>query len=266
MARTTFIEYLKLKKLAPKTIKDYNFYFEKMEIMGYEFNQDMVDKLLIRWNNFSCRAFIKNYISYLKRKNVNVSNIEIPKLSGREQIKKPKIMDKEEVIMIADNMPNERYKLMVLLNYYGALRSGELVRVKPLDFEWKDFGGQPCKLTIPITKGGKFRVIPIPSELAIRIRKYITNNPMGKDDTIFKIKVGAYRKQLRKLGKRLEMILFPHLFRHSFASYLVENKWRIEEVQEFLGHKDISTTRIYIQLNPELLIGKYSTLMRTERF
>jgi site-specific recombinase XerD len=78
--------------------------------------------------------------------------------------------------------------------------------------------------------------------------------------------VGAYRKQLRKLGKRLEMILFPHLFRHSFASYLVENKWRIEEVQEFLGHKDISTTRIYIQLNPELLIGKYSSLMRTERF
>ena len=117
-------------------------------------------------------------------------------------------------------------------------------------------------------KGAKERIILITDRAKDYLQKYIEYArplvakgyelpPVSDDSPVFINKTG-YRLQTRMVRNVINEIVekielpkkvTPHMFRHSFATHLIENGADLRVVQELLGHASISNTQIYTHIS-----------------
>ena len=93
--------------------------------------------------------------------------------------------------------------------------------------------------------------------------KNLAKDPRG-DDTLFRhhLHTSTIQKAIRKAGQQsgIPKRVSPHVFRHSFATHLLEANYDIRTIQQLLGHKDVRTTMIYTHVANRNMLGVRSPL------
>ena len=123
-------------------------------------------------------------------------------------------------------------------------------------------------------KGAKERIVLIPDKTKEILTNYIENvsdlickTPHQGESPLF-INNNGYRLQNQSIRKALKTVVesielnkhvTPHIFRHSFATRLIEKGADLRVVQELLGHASISNTQIYTHVSMERLKTVYET-------
>ena len=155
-----------------------------------------------------------------------------------------------------------RDRALMELLYSSGLRLAELVGLDVTSLDLKD------RLVRVLGKGSKARIVPVGRFAAEAVQRWLTervNLARSGEAALFVGRNGkrlgprAVQSRIAYWARRqgLGVPVHPHLFRHSFASHLLESSGELRGVQELLGHADISTTQVYTHLDFQHLARIY---------
>jgi len=156
----------------------------------------------------------------------------------------------------------DRDRAILELLYSSGLRLAELTDLNLGDVDMHD-------ATVRVTgKGNKDRVVPVGRQALKALRQWeITRADLADPDerALFvsnrgsRISPRSVQSRVKHWAKQqgIDSNVYPHLFRHSFATHVLESSHDLRGVQELLGHANISTTQIYTHLDFQHLAQIY---------
>ena len=178
----------------------------------------------------------------------------------------PETLDADQMSRLltfrTDDTLSVRDKAIMELFYSSGLRLSELVDLDLADVDLRD-------RTVRVTgKGNKTRMVPIGrfavDALVAWLKERSAIAAAGEDALFVSQRGGrllqrAVQVRIDRWAKLqgLGVHLHPHMFRHSFATHLLESSQDLRAVQELLGHANISTTQVYTHLDFQHLAKIY---------
>jgi len=211
-------------------------------------------------------AAVRSFCEFLVREGVLRSNpgIDIKAPKGRKRL--PETLDADQMARLlefrTDDRLDTRDKALMELLYSSGLRLSELVQLDLHDLDLKD------RTVRVLGKGSKTRIVPVGGHAAKALGSWLKERvALAAPDELAVFvgqggrRLGARAVQLRVARwARLQGIgipVHPHMFRHSFATHLLESSHDLRGVQELLGHANISTTQVYTHLDFQHLARTY---------
>ena len=210
---------------------------------------------------------LSSFFRFLVKENVIRDNpvklVKVPKVKRHL----PKILTLSEIELILKKEPETIYEVrdltIVELLFSSGLRVSELTGLK-----LENYAVSSAEIKV-LGKGGKYRIVPVGHEAAIRLAQYlkIRDQFEPKSDALFLNKYGealtprGVEQNLDKISQKAGVTthLNPHKLRHSFASSLLQGKADLRSVQEMLGHASLAATQIYTHLDFEHLKSVYNS-------
>lgn len=204
----------------------------------------------------SAKAFFAWQVSEGMRADNPAKGLKAPKIEK----KPPEILSEDEIARLLDqpssHAPKElRDKAMMELLYATGIRVSELISLElddvNLSMEYVTCRDEHKERTVPFGDTAKSALERYLEKSRPQLvgdgscRLLFTNcsgEPMSRQG-FWKI-VKYYGKQADLKGE-----ITPHTLRHSFAAHLLGNGADLKSVQELMGHSDISTTQVYMQLS-----------------
>lgn len=177
--------------------------------------------------------------------------VRVKKIRGQKQVKKA--FTTLELETLRDNIDPEdiRTKAIFELLLSSGIRIGELVRLNRYDL---DFNNLTFKV---LGKGNKERLCYFDDKAKLYLKQYLNqrtdNNPalfVSSREPFKRLTINAHERRFRELGKKAGVSnVHPHKFRRTCATRAINRGMPLEQVQSLLGHENIGTTMIYVNVD-----------------
>lgn len=205
-------------------------------------------------------ASIRAFYQYLAKKGMVPADISEELKPPKIEKKVPDILTVSEVDLLlrqpkGDSAKGLRDKAMLELLYATGIRVSELIHLKTDDVNMKMSYIHCCDRN-------KERIIPFGNTAKKALSAYVDKGRkellQGMDCEDFFVNCSGkpmsrqgFWKVLKSYAKDagIEVDITPQTLRHSFATHLIQNGADLKSVQEMLGHADISTTQIYLNMS-----------------
>ena len=267
-----FISQKKDKGLELLHIENFRKFLKHIDIFNYS-------------RNTSIRKYstLLNYFKFLEDNDYIKNNISQFLMPPKKSLQLYAFLSQKEMIKLLDSIDTSdvlglRNKAILELIYSTGTRISEIENIKLEDL---DTAAKEAKV---LGKGRKYRTVYINDNALICLEKYLEkrsdllcrskNKESMNNISFYDAKKGALflnrfgnkltsrsirnilKKCLRSAG--INKYISPHGIRHSFATHLLQHGAGIREIQELLGHENISTTQIYTHLNTKKIKEDYT--------
>lgn len=282
-----YLDYLQYqRRYADKTIESYKRQIEHFKLF-------LIEESITDYNDVNY-AMLRGYLTKLYEQNLSKATIN-HKLSAlrsfynyllKEELiddnpfllvesqktakRNPEFLFPEEILDLLDNIETKddlgiRNKAMLELMYASGLRCSEVINLQIANIDLNQM------ILLIHGKGNKDRYVPFHEYARDWLIKYLEesrNNLMIKTEGHNFVFVNKFGNPLTNRGvenivDRIAYLydptkkIHPHMFRHSFATHLLNAGADIRTVQELLGHENLSTTQIYTHISKDHLKEVY---------
>jgi len=221
-------------------------------------------------------ASIRTFYKYLYRERLVDTNPALNLNTPKRPKPLPKFLTTEEVEKILNGIKIDtpagfRNRAILELLWATGMRVSEL---SGLNFENLNLDNN--EITV-FGKGSKERIVLVSDRAKIYLQRYLDTarslvakgfrlepitgtTPIFINNTGYRLQNKTIRNVINDVVNSVELPkkVTPHMFRHSFATRLIENGADLRVVQELLGHASISNTQIYTHVSTQRLKQVYN--------
>ena len=210
----------------------------------------------------AARTFFRYLIREKEVRKNPIASVSAPK--GKKRL--PDNLDADRMARLlqisGDGPIVDRDRAILELLYSSGLRLAELIDLNLGDVDMHD-------ATVHVTgKGNKDRIVPVGRHALKALRQWAVTRPdlaAADEKALFvsnrgsRISSRSVQSRVKHWAKKqgIDTNVYPHLFRHSFATHMLESSHDLRGVQELLGHANISTTQVYTHLDFQHLAQIY---------
>jgi len=187
---------------------------------------------------------IKSYLIFIKQ-----TDIILPK-KLKEEKRLPENFDEKyleekiiPIIMATERKDYLRLKAIFYFLFYSGIRVGEIDNLKRIDFDLEQ-----KQVKVYISKTKEERIVLFTEIAKDIIKEYFNSEPEEKN--AFNMTSMAVKQKCYRMKEHFPEINFhPHLFRHSYAIFVLKKGIDIDNLRKLLGHHSITSTTRYSELN-----------------
>jgi integrase/recombinase XerD len=269
--------YLAVKKLdglSIKTLENYNYNLIKFAsvikkpLAAVNIN-DLRMYLAIRSKDMKASSLngqisiLKSFFSWLFAEEYIPKNPAAKLKQTKEPKRVRKALTEEEIELLRQVCKNDREKALKEFLVSTGCRLSEVVGIDKDSVSWYEMS------VYVIGKGNKERKVYFSTKAKVLLKKYLSSR---KDDTpaLFvssraphgRLSDRGIQKEVKRIAERagFDKSVYPHLFRHSFATHSLNKGMNITTIQHLMGHESSATTLIYAELSDENIKHEYKRI------